>query len=426
MADSQTELKNKAIGLSSPAFEAFCDDISGMFGIEMKCAQKEAAVYTIKEVSQKFKKLAAVTNVHSEGVLKGNFHIVFDQAGLFTLGGIIIMLPRQRIIDSVKRGTAADAEGLFDTIKESGNLLVGSWDRIFREEMQGHGHFLQSNTYIGNPWDNPQQKLGLAQTEQFSFVSYQISIDGYSPFMCGVIFPEAIFASPPQTPQVHESKSEDKEPTEIENTEQETTLAESKKEEPVVQGSEEVQAVQPSATPVSDTIRRMAEAAGIKTEDSFSSFKTAVKDVMQTKILWGSPDESVQQAINKMQQADTAYMLIGSDGTAEAIVSTYDIASAVSIYLKPAFAKWRSPADDATLQIRLKWIMTRALQTIKSDNTIEDAMRIMCQTGLRCLPVVDNNGKSAGLITVFDIMKSLLKKNSESISTHSLQPVAAV
>jgi len=155
MTASETETKSKTIELATNAFEAFCDDISGMFGIEMKCVTTGIFTETTKGLSQKYKKLSAVTLVKTEGILNGTFHTVFDQAGMFALAGIIIMLPKQKVLDDMKRGTPKEAEAIADTIKETGNLLVGSWDRVFREELEGHGHFLQAGTFIGNPWYKP-------------------------------------------------------------------------------------------------------------------------------------------------------------------------------------------------------------------------------------------------------------------------------
>lgn len=444
MSDPQTELKSKTVGLALNAFEAFCEDISGMFGIEMKCVQKEQSNDTTKELSQKFKKLAAITAIKTNGILNGTFNLIFDQAGLFALAGIIIMLPKQRIVDSIKRGTAKDAEGLIDTIKEAGNLLVGSWDRVFREEMEGHGHFLQSGTFIGNPWDNSKEKIGLPDNEQFSVVTFQITIDDYPPFTCGAIFPEQIYLKPAEPVKKEEKPAEPEKPAEkeasanVENTENKEAVKTEKIEEnktvplqvtennqqevkPAI--AETVQNKEPATGPVSETIQKMVDVPFKPSENSFS-LNLSAQDIMQTNVLWGDPEDSVQQAMTKMQEKEIAYMLIGRDQMPEGIISTYDLASAISVYLKPIFAKWRRPTDDATLQIRVKWIMTRPVRTVRYDTTIAIIMEIICQTGLRCVPVIDANNKVIGLITVFDILKTLLKNGSNNVPANQALPAA--
>jgi CBS domain-containing protein len=498
MTPAESEIKSKAIELATNAFDAFCDDISGMFGIDMKCVKTGISTETTKGLSQKFKKTSAVTLIKSEGVLNGTFHTVFDQAGMFALAGIIIMLPKQKVMDDMKRGSAKDAEAIADTIKETGNLLVGSWDRVFREEMEGHGHFLQATTYIGNPWDKSAEKIGIPETEQFQFAYFQMTIDDYPTFTCGAFFPEAIFLKPeqPEQPPVAaaekvekaeepkpevkaepkiekapepkaevkvepkiekaaEPKPEIKEEVKVEKAVEEKPAAKEiikeenkveekpseqipvNKEQPIVtadvnkkeeiKDNKEVKAEtkEPPAGPVSETIQKMMESSP-HIKDSLSSLRMCAKDVMQTDVLFGSPEDSVQDTLAKMQQAETSYMIIGNNNLAEGIISTYDLASAVSVYLKPVFAKWRRPEDDATLQIKVKWIMTKPVKTVKGDTSVAAVMDVMCQTGLRCMPVVSASGKVEGLITVYDILRALLQNDiSISSSSNSLQRASA-
>jgi CBS domain-containing protein len=339
------------------------------------------------------------------------------------------MLPKQKILDNRKLGSTKDAHGMADAIREAGNLLVGTWDRIFREELEGHGRFVQTNTFIGDPWDNPKEKIGLSDDEEFSFVPYEITIDDYPAFNCGVILPEAIFKAPApnaETPAPADEKTQEK-PQE-----------EAKAEEPAAEETAKVEAgpektpapamptdgTEPAAGPVSETIQRMVKSStDLPDRTGLISLSMCAKDIMQKEVLWGNADDSVQQAMTKMQQADASYMMVGSNGQLDGIVSTFDLASALSVYLKPMFAKWRRPTDDATLQIRIKWIMTRPVRTIKPDTSLAAIMESMCQSGLRCLPVVEKDGKVVGLVMVFDIFKAMLNTDS-GISTAGKTPEA--
>jgi len=136
---------------------------------------------------------------------------------------------------------------------------------------------------------------------------------------------------------------------------------------------------------------------------------------MQKDVAWAGPEESVQQALTKMQQHDSSYIIVGQDGALEGIVSKSDITGATSIYLRPIFAKWHGPGDDATLQIKLKWIMSRPVRTIRPEAPLATIIENMCRFGGRGLPVVDEQGKVQGLVTVFDIFRTLLN-TSEDVS----------
>jgi CBS-domain-containing membrane protein len=137
---------------------------------------------------------------------------------------------------------------------------------------------------------------------------------------------------------------------------------------------------------------------------------------MQNKVTWASPDDSLQQALAKMQQTDAGYIMIGQNGVLEGIVSHSDITRAMSPYLQPIFAKWRQPLDDATLKIRIKWIMSRPVRTIKPETSLAASMEYMSQFRGRCLPVTDEQGNVQGLVTAFDIIQALLKSSSDTFA----------
>ena len=144
----------------------------------------------------------------------------------------------------------------------------------------------------------------------------------------------------------------------------------------------------------------------------------SAKDIMQKDIIWGGPDGSIQQALTKMEQHAAAYMMIGQNGVLEGIVSKSDLTGAISPYLRPVFAKWCRPLDNATLQIKIKWIMSSTVHTITPETPFAEITENMRRFGVRCLPVADPQGKIRGLVTVFDIFRALLKYNS-NISTAS-------
>lgn len=418
MTSPQTDLKTQLADLSSEAMEAFCNDLSGMFGVDMTSDVSVGCQETVRGIEKNFKKLAAVITVKARGILEGEFYIVFDKEGLFTLAGTIVMLPEQKILTSRKSGSQTDAEVLHDAVGETGNLLVGSWNRIFREELEGHIHFLQTGTFIGNAWEDSQNHVGLAQDEAFLFFPCEMSVGSFPGFHCGVIFPEAVFekktadtsapAAPTSTPvpepQAAASQDEVEEP---DGKETELDAA-------VVELQAKAGLAETEGGVVTQTIRKMVQSLPIMPmEHAQSLLGVCAQDLMNKTVLWGNPDDSVQNAMEKMQLADAACLLVGQSGFPEGIVTWIDVAEAVSIYLRPIFSKWRRPADDATLQIKLKIIMTRPVRTIKLQTPLDVILEDMCRHRLRCLPVVNESGKAEGVITPFDIFSRLMKLNRD-------------
>ncbi len=167
---------------------------------------------------------------------------------------------------------------------------------------------------------------------------------------------------------------------------------------------------EPAVGEVSETIQKMTRSAAVLPgESGHISLAMCAQDIMQKDVVWGRGDDSVQQALTKMQQTDAGYMMVGAEGVLEGLVSKSDIAGAVSVYLRPIFAKWRRPLDDATLNIKVKWIMTRPVCTIKLNTSLAAIIdNNICQFGQCALPVMDEQGKVQGLVTGFDIFQALL------------------
>jgi CBS domain-containing protein len=194
-------------------------------------------------------------------------------------------------------------------------------------------------------------------------------------------------------------------------------------------------------SPISETIRKMTQSTKAAldgtnqhqlTENTPTPGNTIIsqisaKDIMQTNVAWISPEDSVQDALTILQQNDAGYLMVGTEGKLEGIVSRSDINGALSPYLQPIFAKWRRPLDDATLQIKIKWIMTRTIRTVKADTPLAVIMENMCQFGWRALPVIDDQGNVQGLVTVFDIFRALLKTdpNTAAVGKNLQAPMLA-
>jgi CBS-domain-containing membrane protein len=54
--------------------------------------------------------------------------------------------------------------------------------------------------------------------------------------------------------------------------------------------------------------------------------------------------------------------------------------------------------------VKVKWIMSRPVRTVRTDATLAAVIESMRRCGGRCLPVVDARGTVQGLVSVFDIL----------------------
>jgi CBS domain-containing protein len=456
--------------LSDAAYQSFCEGLSNMFGAEIRCDRRQATMAAAGQLQSHFKKLTAVHLVAADGVLHGTFHLLFDQAGLFILSGMVVMLPESRILEQVKRGSMDNTDSLQDAAKEVGNLLVGSWDTVFREQCRGHKHFVKKASFIGKLGAKDAQ-MELPANDQVVLVLYEMTVEPYPSFTCAAVFPNSVLAGidgagiahVSEAPKQQEPVVMDVKPAhtgsqgDITDAPMSTTRGDDRIASPgaapspgptdaahppedstsgaipaaAVQAATASQRDEPCpepqpAGPLDNTpaaadasVRRASQEldsiitvfrqnAGPSGEVS-QLLHTPAQQIMQRDIVWASPEDTVQVVLAKMQQGNTGYVLIGQNGTLEGLVSNSSILGAVSLYLRPVFAKWRRPEDDATLGVKVKWIMSRPVRTIRPDTTLGTMIESMRRYGGRCLPVVDEKGTVQGLVTTFDILLHLLQ-----------------
>lgn len=423
MTTSKTDIKTQVLHLAADVFEAFCNNITDMFGVESTSCLSSDSNETIKKIEEKFKDLSAVITVKASGILNGDYYILFDKLGLFTLAGTVVMLPEEEIQRLRKNGSVRDAEDLYDAVNETGNLLVGAWDRIFHKDLQGHSRFLQTGISIGKTPDI-LKAIRLSEDQEFAFFPCQLTVGLFPAFSCGVIFPDTIFDSIKMRDHAEEKDSDKKEESPEDAAEQseaensgepagepevetpDTAVPQETFEEAPADGETGEEA----GGAVSQTIRQMAQSLPLLPQEHAQALlSVCAKDVMNNEIIWGTPEDSVLQAMERMQQAGAACIMIGTRDALQGIVTWIDIAEAVSIYLRPVFSKWRRPEDNATLQIRVKIIMTQPVRTIAPQTSLAAIMEDMCRHRLRCLPVVSTEGKVQGAVTATDIFKALLR-----------------
>jgi CBS domain-containing protein len=445
MATVAADITTRTAELADMAFDSFCDDIAGMFGIDMKCERRQASMESVQVLNTHFKKLAVVHVVQGRGALDGQFQLLFDQGGLFTLSGVVVMLPQARILEEIKRGSIESVEHFKDPAQEVGNLLVGSWDRVFRASCKGHQHFLKAATCIGKPLDNPAV-TGLSTGTEVLLAMYEMTVESYPTFKCAAVFPKAMLAgmaaateeppepeaaeepapppapaakSPPAAPPVvpPPSVQAKPEPPKVEPTRPAPSQPAAASPIPVPvkepPAAEKVVARQAAPTPVVPPTIVPPPAAepeyvqpGHHPQDSSAArllHRTAA-EIMDKKVTWATPENTVQEVLALMQQHNCGYVLIGTNGVIEGLVSRSDVLGAVSLYLRPVFAKWRRPEDDATLGVKVKWIMSRPVRTVRTDTMLVAMIECMRHFGGRCLPIVDEQGAVKGIVTVFDIL----------------------
>lgn len=131
-----------------------------------------------------------------------------------------------------------------------------------------------------------------------------------------------------------------------------------------------------------------------------------IDKTMTKKVVTVSKETSVLEASELMKKSGIRHLpVVDKDNILLGIVTDRDVRSAMpSILLDFDSQKERERIE----KIRIEDIMTKNPITISPMNTLEDAIILMQQTNVGAFPVVDENRKLQGIISIRDLMRSFI------------------
>jgi CBS domain-containing protein len=118
-----------------------------------------------------------------------------------------------------------------------------------------------------------------------------------------------------------------------------------------------------------------------------------VEDLMVRNLITIESDSSVKQAAESMNKYEIGCLIVCKKGHAVGIITERDL-------LKRVVAK----AKDVKTT-RVKEIMSSPLTTVKPATEVEEAVKLMFQTKIKKLPVINDKKHPIGLVTSTDIAR---------------------
>ncbi len=118
-----------------------------------------------------------------------------------------------------------------------------------------------------------------------------------------------------------------------------------------------------------------------------------VRDIMSRNVKTVRPDDTVRDAVRKMNKFRIGSVVVVNSGRPTGIITERNIHQSIV-----------EPRHDPS-SIRAKVIMTQPLITIDPNTAVEEAAPIMANNTIKTLPVIEKN-KILGILTSSDIVKN--------------------
>jgi CBS domain-containing protein len=135
----------------------------------------------------------------------------------------------------------------------------------------------------------------------------------------------------------------------------------------------------------------------------FETMIELVKDYMIVKKEVVTPDDSVSSAIELMFESDIGSVIIEDEGK-KAIVGIFTERDILRHYMIN---------QSKFLHLKISEVMTSPVVTVMRDTKLTDAIKLMKENDIGRLPVVDKNGRLAGILFWKDIFhRTFLEKNA--------------
>lgn len=115
---------------------------------------------------------------------------------------------------------------------------------------------------------------------------------------------------------------------------------------------------------------------------------------------WASADTPVNEVAKMMQKDDIGAIPVGKDDKLIGMVTDRDIALRV-------VGEGRDPAKTTAEEI-----MTKGIVYCRTTETVEDAIHLMDQKKIRRLPVIDENKRLVGMLSLGDVSHAVSRELS--------------
>ena len=131
-----------------------------------------------------------------------------------------------------------------------------------------------------------------------------------------------------------------------------------------------------------------------------------IKEILAEKgdNIWSiEPDQSVFEAIKLLAEKEIGAIAVTENGRLIGIVSERD-------YARQIILKGRSSENT-----KVRDIMSKDVFTAKTNQEVRECMEIMTRRRIRHLPIINDNNKLIGMISIGDLVRAIIAEQESTI-----------
>ena len=132
-----------------------------------------------------------------------------------------------------------------------------------------------------------------------------------------------------------------------------------------------------------------------------------VSEIAHTVLVTVTMDHTVGRARDIMQKKKIRHLLVMDGSELVGVITDRDVRTHLSSRLGTAV---ENVEDVKTLETKIHKVMTRDLITVSPDTTIGKAAFLLLKNKIGCLPVIDEDSSTVGIVTDADFLGYLARE----------------
>ena len=129
---------------------------------------------------------------------------------------------------------------------------------------------------------------------------------------------------------------------------------------------------------------------------------------MQTEVIGLNAESTLADSLRLMKSSGMSHLIVRSDNNELlGIISKQDILDHILDLLARTSGKTYTSLEMNSIPVSR--LMSKEVLSLKASNTVSEAISLLVNNRIKCIPVVDDSQKLIGILTPYDILNDIFK-----------------